>query len=375
MLEYVIIIQPLGLLYGSSGRFLSPENLVGRSGTQFPPTAATLSGLFAYYAHQNNKPEILPDLLLAGPFWAEENNPQNFYVPTPFNCLVKDNEIQHQMFFDGENWKVWEDNQPTIPPDDKYQKGTWVAINDWEKLQNSRPKELPKVQTNPWKFLPHLHPRLQEKQRRVATDADETQGSLFLENAVQLDPDARLIYLSNTEIAEGWYRFGGEGHLVNLRCEKLENPGKDLFNQPLKKSFALIVPAVWGSNRHSYRSPEFDPVTNDLGWPENKINSLLTQRPQPFRYRLGKRKTDDEPISEPFQTRTLTAENRRNNQPSGLLSRGRYAIPAGTVYVLEKPLEKSWYQWDESWFPQEGFYSLKRWGCGLALPLDGAVLS
>jgi CRISPR-associated protein Cmr3 len=112
-----------------------------------------------------------------------------------------------------------------------------------------------------------------------------------------------------------------------------------------------------------------------LGWPENKINSLLTQRPQPFRYRLGKRKTDDEPISEPFQTRTLTAENRRNNQPSGLLSRGRYAIPAGTVYVLEKPLEKSWYQWDESWFPQEGFYSLKRWGCGLALPLDGAVLS
>jgi hypothetical protein len=44
---HLIIIEPLGLLYGSAGRFLSPENLVGRSGTNFPPSAATLSGLFA----------------------------------------------------------------------------------------------------------------------------------------------------------------------------------------------------------------------------------------------------------------------------------------------------------------------------------------
>ena len=46
-LKYLITIAPLGLLYGSAGRFLSPENLVGRSGTHFPPSSATLSGLFA----------------------------------------------------------------------------------------------------------------------------------------------------------------------------------------------------------------------------------------------------------------------------------------------------------------------------------------
>ena len=47
MFKHLIAIEPLGLLYGSAGRFLSPENLVGRSGTQFPPSAATLSGVFA----------------------------------------------------------------------------------------------------------------------------------------------------------------------------------------------------------------------------------------------------------------------------------------------------------------------------------------
>ncbi|NJR66897.1 MAG: CRISPR-associated protein Cmr3, partial [Leptolyngbyaceae cyanobacterium CRU_2_3] len=47
MFRYLIAIEPLGLLYGSAGKFLSPENLVGRSGNSFPPSAATLSGLFA----------------------------------------------------------------------------------------------------------------------------------------------------------------------------------------------------------------------------------------------------------------------------------------------------------------------------------------
>ena len=152
MLEYVIIIQPLGLLYGSSGRFLSPENLVGRSGTQFPPTAATLSGLFAYYARQNNKPEILPKLLLAGPFWAKENNPQNFYLPTPFNCLVKDNEIQYQMFFDGENWKILEDNQPKIPPDDKYR------LMTGKNYKSRSQKNSQKFKQTPGNFYPTFTP-------------------------------------------------------------------------------------------------------------------------------------------------------------------------------------------------------------------------
>ncbi|MBC1198316.1 CRISPR-associated protein Cmr3, partial [Microcystis aeruginosa BLCCF158] len=46
----------------------------------------------------------------------------------------------------------------------------------------------------------------------------------------------------------------------------------------------------------------------------------------------------------------------------------RYAVPAGTVYRLKNPLS-SWQNWQESWFPTEGV-SLKRWGCGLALPLE-----
>jgi CRISPR-associated protein Cmr3 len=47
--------------------------------------------------------------------------------------------------------------------------------------------------------------------------------------------------------------------------------------------------------------------------------SFYTERPFPFRYRLGNH------------------NNYHNNQPK-LLSRGRYAIPAGTVYVLKQPL-------------------------------------
>jgi CRISPR-associated protein Cmr3 len=68
-------------------------------------------------------------------------------------------------------------------------------------------------------------------------------------------------------------------------------------------------------------------------------DALITERPQPFRYRLG-----------------------------GKLSRGRYGIPAGSVYVLQKALDKPWHDWPENWFPTEA-YSFKRWGCGLALPL------
>ncbi|MDJ0732557.1 MAG: hypothetical protein QNJ47_00485 [Nostocaceae cyanobacterium] len=30
-----------------------------------------------------------------------------------------------------------------------------------------------------------------------------------------------LVYLSNTELKPGWYRFGGEGHMVDVRCERI----------------------------------------------------------------------------------------------------------------------------------------------------------
>jgi CRISPR-associated protein Cmr3 len=59
----------------------------------------------------------------------------------------------------------------------------------------------------------------------------------------------------------------------------------------------------------------------------------------------------------------------------GRLGRGRYAVPAGTVYVFDKPLNKSWWGdendsgFPDEWFPNEGF-SLKQLGCGLCLPLN-----
>jgi CRISPR-associated protein Cmr3 len=339
--EYLIVIEPLGLLYGSAGRFLSPENLVGRSGTSFPPSAATLSGLYAATSSSTE----LESLQLAGPFWAKSDNPQNFYVPTPLNYLVAKGEITHRLAWhphpqslsyqeEGEQEEEsgqWQ-TESGASPTGKFEKSSWVAINEWHQPQQ--------VQKDPWKYLPHLHPRLQLDQRKV--DADSDQGSLFLENAVQLNPDNCLIYLSNTRLADGWYRFGGEGHMVDVRCLKLTDSTQRLLSQPVGKCFALITPAVWGSNRLSYREPMI--YQNNNWQPVWQIEAFLTERPTPFRYRLG---------------------GKGNTKR---LSRGRYAVPAGTVYVLREPLNQPWQSWDESWFPTEA-YSFKRWGCGLALPL------
>lgn len=345
-LQYLVIIRPLGLLYGSSGVFLSPENLVGRSGVSFPPSAATVSGIFAYQLR--DEPSKLDNLQLAGAFWAIDNdksplNQLEFYVPTPLNCLVKDNVIQHTISWHEEKWQTLIKGEWTTPPNDKYQKGTWIGIADWDNIDDK-----PEVKAPPWQFLPHLHPRLKETDRTV--DTESNRGSLFLENAVQLDPDACLIYLSNTEIAAGWYRFGGEGHIVELECRPLGEKVRKLLNRPLDRSFALITPAIWGSNRLSYRAPQVDLQTEELFWHDFRVEALLTGRPKQMRHRLGNKKGHQE------------------HQPK-LLSRGRYAVPAGSVYVLDQPLNKTWQQWDESWFPHEG-YSFKRWGCGLSLPLD-----
>ena len=203
------------------------------------------------------------------------------------------------------------------------------------------------MKTAPWRFAPHLHPRLKQDERTVATESE--QGSLFLENAVQLEPEVALVYLSNTEIPAGWYRFGGEGHLVEIECLPIGEIAQKLLDRPLGNSFAIITPAIWGSNRLSYRAPQTD-AANNLSWHEWQIEALLTGRPIQMRHRLGNK-----------------SQGHQSHQPK-LLSRGRYAVPAGTVYVLDKPLVRTWQQWDESWFPREG-YSYKRWGCGLALPL------
>lgn len=347
LFQHLIVIEPLGFLYGSAGKFLSPENLVGRSGTSFPPSAATLSGIFA----ASLPLEEIKNLQLAGPFWAWNRNPQNFYVPTPFNCLVKDKKIHQQILWHDGKWQVQKEGKWETPDNDKFQKGTWVSIDDWQQLRDCQnpPVVKEKDETCLWEFVPHLHPRLQEDQRRVVNpEKDREQGSLFLENGVQLNPDACLIYLSNTKIKNGWYRFGGEGHLVDLRCEDICQTVLDLLNQDLGRSFALITPAVWGSQRLSYRAPQIDNEGNPI-WPDNEICAILTERPTPTRYRLG-----NNPNAKSGEAKTL--------------SRGRYAMPAGTVYVLEKPLG-NWQSWPEEWFPKEGV-SFKRWGCGLALPLD-----
>lgn len=358
--KYLILIEPLGFLYGSAGRFLSPENLVGRSGSSFPPSAATVSGIFAANLGKND----LQNLYLAGPFWGkteEVKSQQNFYVPTPLTYLIKNGELRHKLSWDVEK-EGWFDEKGKAP-NDKFEKGTWIALADWE-----NPK---KVEKSPWKFSPHLHPRLEQNERRVVrqqnTDDEEQQGSLFLENAVQMPQDTCLVYLSNQQLEPGWYRFGGEGHLVEISCIELNAKNIEWLNKPIEKQFALITPAVWGSNRLSYRHPielqkgdaendkREDPESDDKNvW---SVETLYTGRPIPFRYRLG---NHGEPKNQ-------EDKNTPPNQPK-LLSRGRYAVPAGTVYVLEKGISQPWFKWEESWFPKEG-PSLKRWGCGLALPL------
>ncbi|MDX2098058.1 MAG: CRISPR-associated protein [Leptolyngbyaceae cyanobacterium bins.59] len=359
MFKYLITIEPLGLLYGSAGAFLSPENLVGRSGAKFPPSAATVSGLFAsvYHPHQEEK---LRSLQVAGPFWAFQQNPQNFCVPTPFNHLVKLNpppehpEIQtgsvHHLLAwypaaeeqDYDRWMYWDtEKQEFVAPSGKFTRNTWIPLASWETCEQ--------VYTEPWEFVPHLHPRLRETERRVVEQNPE-QGSLFLENAVQLFPEVCLVYLSNLALEPGWYRFGGEGHLAEVASHDLAAATQDLLTQPLGRSFATLTPAVWGSNRLSCRYPS--------DWEACIYQTMLTERPTPFRYRMG-----------------------GGVQDVKRLSRGRYAVPAGTVYVTHSPLP-AWNEWDEKWFAiesrgdetkgLEGF-STRRWGCGLALPLPSAI--
>jgi CRISPR-associated protein Cmr3 len=352
MLNYLITIEPLGLLYGSAGAFLSPENLVGRSGAKFPPSAATLSGLIAAAHSEQN--EQFRSLRLAGPFWAFADQPQQFFVPTPFNHLtqlgaksqgVHQGTVEHRMAWQPDaaydRWVTADGRSPI----GKFAKETWLSIADWQQASEQT------VYGNPWEFVPHLHPRLRADERRVWTDAEADQGSLFLENAVQMVPDTCLVYLSSLEIEPGWYRFGGEGHLVDVNCVALADTTQKLLRAPLGRAFTLITPAVWGSNRFSYRYPE--------AW-NGHVQTMLTERPTPFRYRLGNRKNQS------------GEDNHQPGQPK-LLSRGRYAVPAGTVYVLDRE-QPPWQEWADALFPQEGPY-LNRWGCGLALPLSSAIAS
>ncbi|MBE9041019.1 CRISPR-associated protein [Oscillatoriales cyanobacterium LEGE 11467] len=324
MFKFQIRIHPLGMLYGSSGGFLSPDNLVGRSGAKFPPEAATLAGLFfrTRYHQPKEKKELKENLRVAGPFWAETKDKSEIYVPIPWSTIVgKDKTDRWEL----DDRKVWQRKNPELDPD-----FSWQPISTWN-IEPDAIQSNESAEKSPWEFIPILHPKMQTHQRSVVAE-----DGLFLENAVQMEPDKCLVYLSTHELQPhelepGWYRFGGENHLVEIECLPLDDNFQKWLNQPIERTFALIAPAVWGSQRYSYRYPQ----NWDFGEP-----LMLTDKPVPYRYRAG-----------------------------GRLGRGRYAVPAGSVYVLDRPIGKPWYDWPSEWFPTEGF-NLKDVGCGLCLPVD-----
>ena len=169
MFKYLICINPLGFIYGSAGAFLSPENLVGRSGAKFPPEAATLSGLF-FSVNQVQKiweqKELSNDLYIAGPFWAKNDNPEYFYVPIPWTKIIAENESSEWEFKN----KKWHCENSELTPD--YQ---WQRINFWdysaEQIRSNGYAE--KV---PWHFVPVLHPHLKNDERCTLKTASATKS-------------------------------------------------------------------------------------------------------------------------------------------------------------------------------------------------------
>lgn len=355
MFKFIIKIQPLGLMYGSAGAFLSPENLVGRSGAKFPPDAATLSGLFfsankdkSFTTHE----ELRDKLYIAGPFWAMADSAEYFYVPTPRHKVIHQDETD-EWFIKSYKWclrsKEPEDSDQKIDKkesekaDSEYR---WLKIDYWddepEDILQARSANPPSVAEKSWEYLSMLHPQMKEEERHVLPEK-----GLFLENAVQMKDETCLVYLSTYALPDGWYQFGGESHIVEISSILLKdnNPILERLRTPIGRAFALITPGVWGSNHLSHRYPKHPAFSQDC----NKIK-LLTERAVPYRYRMGYR--DAEKEDHPRVTR---------------LSRGRYAVPAGTVYVLKEPLNRPWWDFPKDWFPEKGL--LKKFGCGLCLPI------
>ena len=327
--KYQIVVHPLGMMYGSGGGFLSPENLIARSGSKFPPDAATLAGLFfsANYSDADKKKELNEDLFVAGPFWREWDNPDEIYVPIPWNAVIGEKDGKK----DWDEWKlkqkgdrpVWYREKPELEP-----KCTWQPISWWNDpsgLYKAYKDKL--VKETPWTFTSILHPKMELKQRSVLQ-----KNGLFLENAVQVDPEFCLVYLSTHRLESGWYRFGGENHLVEIDCIDLEGELRDWLEKPIDRAFALITPGVWGSSRFSYRFPQ-----NHDDFPQPV--RMLTDKPVPYRYSTG-----------------------------GRLGLGRYAVPAGSVYVFDEPLNKTWWDFKPELFPSKGLF--KKFGSGLCLPID-----
>jgi CRISPR-associated protein Cmr3 len=368
----LITVSPLGLMYGSAGGFLSPENLVGRSNTKFPPDAATVAGLLLNANREQNftDPQCLKqELIVAGPFWAQRDKPTEFYVPLPWHRIVAESDDDEWMLEKklsagdsgnqalGEprdsqwylNQYQWKRQKKDLDP--AY---SWQLIGSWD-VPTDELREREAIAESPWKLSPFLHPKIKPNERHVVD-----QDGLFLENAVQLPEDLCLVYLSNVAHSDlenftGWYRMGGEGHLVEIESYSLSDKHKinRLLSQErtIQHACALITPGVWGSNKLSYRYPQHASFPNrDL--------KLLTDKAVPYRYRIGQARAQDQ-----------ESKNHYNPGTIGRLSRGRYAVSAGSVYVFREPLNMTWWDFPDEWFPREGF-PLKHLGCGLCLPIE-----
>jgi len=360
----LITVSPLGLMYGSAGGFLSPENLVGRSNSKFPPDAATVAGLI-FNANREQKfaehEELKRNLIIAGPFWAKQDQPTRFYVPIPWHRVIAEKEQDEWILVDKQsnsqtanelgnrkwclNQQKWQRYNKDLKP--AY---FWQSIDAWDApIDELREREA--IAKPPWEPISFLHPKIKYEERHVV-DRD----GLFLENAIQLSEDYCLVYLSNLDqiLDNGWYRLGGEGHLVEIESHPLSDKHKinRLLRSKIDYACALITPGVWGSNKYSYRYP------NHSDFPKQDLK-MLTDKAVPYRYRIGQSRKDEDGET----------GDRYNAEKTGRLSRGRYAVPAGSVYVFKQPLNQNWWDFPAEWFPKEGF-SLKHLGCGLCLPID-----
>ncbi len=345
---HLVLLEPLGLLYGSLGRLLSPQALTGRASEHFPPDSPALSGLLATRLDRRQ----VWDLHTAGPFWLDPD--EGLMVPAPLTLLQ---ETAGDSGRYSERRLEWNANEADpIPsgwrPSDgdelprKAPSGGWIALKDWALV--GQPGEKITIHDNPWRAVPHLHPRLQDEQRISAGE-----GALFLEYGVALRSDVALAYLSSHAIESGVYRFGGEGHLVQLRSQPIPSLLQTLLSQPLSAPFALITPGVWGGPKLSLREPIDTTVPNGkFPWHRHgQAPGILTDKPRPWRHRLG--------VGSP---KPVEPEGRRR------LSRGRWAVTAGSCYQLSGDPLEPWSQWHESWFPKEGF-CFKQLGTALALPV------
>ncbi|MFM8276289.1 MAG: type III-B CRISPR module-associated Cmr3 family protein [Cyanobium sp.] len=363
--KHLVLLEPLGLLYGSSGRMLSPQALTGRASEHFPPDSPTIAGLIAKHIE---RPTNLPKeetplwkLHTAGPF-CFDSSANELWLPAPLTLLQDDSDdpsdhpsaprLQHLQWDcrDGDGPAgAWHPSEGQSLPR-KARTGGWVSLSQWPLVGDpsaASGAEPLRVHPDPWQAVPHLHPRLSSNERVSATD-----DALFLEYGIALQPGFRLAYLSSHAITPGRYRFGGEGHLVEVRCEPLPPLLVSLLEEELAGPFALITPGLWGGPRLSRREPldtsrqpAFQPWHRDGAPP-----AILTERPRPWRHQLG----------------ASTAVPQNHQRPR--LSRGRWAVPAGTCYRVPDGLAP-WVDWPESWFPKEGF-SFKQFGTALALPLQ-----